>query len=114
MPYLAQPTHAGAPRRSLAPELSLALSARDRRILLLARHKLGSAPADFAQTLHSLREAVEELIPAGRVFLLGRGELGPIVGSIISGVGIADSGAGVQVWRVKRDGRGILLGRFLP
>jgi len=104
---------AGGWGHNLSAALS-GISERDRRIVELARRKLGGAPADFAQALRGLREAVEELIPAGRTFLLGTTEFGPIVGSIVSGVGIFAAVEGVRLVRVTRDGQKIPLGLFLP
>src|SRR5580698_313862 len=68
----------------------VALSARDRRILALALRKLGGAATDFGEAVRAVREAVDELIPAGRIYLLGAADQGPIVGSIVSGVGITE------------------------
>jgi hypothetical protein len=110
------------------------VSERDLRILLLARRKMQGVRVDFDEAIRALREAVEESIPAGRVFLLGfcdqagspaasqdlAGEsvagpvAGPIVGSLLSGVGIADGRDGVRLLRVTRDGRRIDLGRLVP
>src|SRR5262245_28344571 len=78
----------------------LGVSDRDRRILARARHKLSACRVDFEEALRALREAVEESIPNGRTFLIGTGATGPIVGSIISGVGIAANAGGVIVVRV--------------
>lgn len=102
--------------------LRLHLSERDFRIILLALRKLQGARVDFAEAIRALREAVEETIPTGRIFLLGQSDqgprvspsVGPIVGSIISGVGIAESSTGVRLLRVARDGRRTDLGRFAP
>lgn len=92
----------------------LVVSARDRRIVALARAKLRGERVEFDDALRALREAVEELIPAGRTFLLGASDQRPIVGSIISGVGIVDDERGVQLVRAMRDGRRIALGAFAP
>jgi hypothetical protein len=92
----------------------IALSERDRRIIALAHRKLGGMTVDFDEALRALREAVEELIPAGRIYLLGAAELGPIVGSLVSGVGIAAGAEGVVLVHVDRDGRRATLGRFAP
>lgn len=110
--------------------LRLPLSERDRYIVLLARRKLQGARVDFDEAVRALREAVEESIPAGRVFLLGRpgpapsaglaaasvadSIAGPIIGSLLSGVGIAESRDGVRLLRLTRDGRRLDLGRFVP
>lgn len=75
---------------------------------------LGGTSVDFDEALRGLKEAVRELIPAGRTFLLGTTEFGPIVGSIVSGVGIVASPEGVLLVRVERDGRRTTLGSFLP
>jgi hypothetical protein len=88
------------------------LSERDRRIILLAQRKLRGVRVDFDEALRALRESVEESIPEGRVFLLGTTERGPIVGSILSGVGIAPGFDGVRLVRVGRDGQRLALGRF--
>jgi len=104
-------------RRSQAPSAPFAhlgLSARDQKILALARRLLEGAPVDFEEALRALRASVEELIPAGRVYLLGATEGGPIVGSIISGVGIVPAEADIVVVRVDREGRSTTLGRFSP
>lgn len=95
-----------------APHARLALSARDRRIILRALRKLRGARVDFGEAVRALREAVEESIPAGRVFLLGTSETGPIVGSLVSGVGIVDGATGVQLVRVGSGGRRTPLGSF--
>lgn len=92
----------------------LRLTDRDRRILSLAHEKLGGAKVDLDEALRALGEAVREMIPAGRTYLLGTTEHGPIVGSILSGVGIAASPEGVVLLRVGRDGRRALLGSFFP
>jgi hypothetical protein len=96
----------------VAPRSRLALSARDRRILQCALRKLRGARVDFDEAMRALREAVEESIPAGRVFLLGTTEAGPIAGSLISGVGIVDGATGVQLVRVGPGGRRTPLGSF--
>jgi hypothetical protein len=64
--------------------------------------------------MRALREAVEETIPAGRVFLLGTTEAGPILGSIVSGVGLVDDPHGVQIVRVDQQGSLVHLGRLMP
>lgn len=110
--------------------LRLHLSERDLRIILSARCKLQGARVDFSEAIRALREAVEESIPAGRIFLLGQSEKalrsgpiqdpiedsvsGPIIGSLVSGVGIAEGRGGVLLLRRMRDGRRIDLGRFVP
>lgn len=79
----------------------LVMSNRDHRIIERAIAKLAGSQLDFAEALRALREAVEEEIPDGRVFILGCTEHGPIVGSIISGVGIAEGPAGVTLVRAR-------------
>jgi hypothetical protein len=104
-------------RRSQAPSATFAhlgLSARDQRILALTRRRLDGAHVDFQEALRVLRASVEELIPAGRVYLLGATANGPIVGSLVSGVGIVPAEAGALVVRVAREGRITTLGRLSP
>ena len=72
---------------------------RDRAILALARRHVGGS-TDFGEALRALREATERLIPAGRVYLLGERGGAPIVGSIVSGIGISPGPRGVQLVRV--------------
>jgi hypothetical protein len=97
----------------LAARHEITLSRRDYQIVERARSKLGGTQVDFHEAMRALREAVEEIIPAGRVFLLGQTDAGPVVGSIISGVGIADSVDGVRLVRIGRNGALSNLGRFL-
>lgn len=91
-----------------------ALTDRDRRIIERALEKIGGAEIDFAEAMRAMREAVEEEIPDGRIFLLGNTEHGPMLGSIISGVGIVDAPAGVQLVRAKPGDAPSVLGRFKP
>jgi hypothetical protein len=109
----AGPRASGAPGR---PErlVPIAFSARDRLIIALTRRKLGGAAPAFDEALRALREAVEEVIPAGRVYLLGAAECGPIVGSLVSSVAIVDGEGGVALVRVGRDGQTTALGRLAP
>jgi hypothetical protein len=88
------------------------VSLRDERILALASRKLASTD-DFDSAVRALREAVGELIPAGRVYLLGQRDGAPVVGSIVSGIGIAGSDRGVFVVQVAPRGQA-LLGRLRP
>lgn len=78
-----------------------ALSSRDRIIIDLARRKLRDTRVEFGDALRALREAVEESISGGRVFVLGSTSVGPIVGSLISGVGIVDGAGGVDLLYVR-------------
>lgn len=91
----------------------ISISERDRRIVDGALQKLGAADVGFADALRALREAVEEQVLDGRVFLLGNTLHGPIVGSFVSGVGIVDSPAGVQLVRARRDEEPTILGTLL-
>ena len=68
---------------------------------------------DFGEALRALREAVEESIPGGRVFFLGTTCHGPILGSAISGIGIAEGPAGVQIVRALPGEPQVTLARFL-
>ena len=64
------------------------MTPRDARILTLARSLAGPSPS-FLDAIGALTTSVTRLVPAGRVFVLGATKDGPIVGSWISGVGIA-------------------------
>lgn len=88
------------------------LSERDTRILALTLRKLGGSAPDFGEAVRALREAVEELIPAGRTYFLGATDRGPIVGSIVSGVGIAAGEEGVLLIRTDHARRTTLLGNL--
>jgi len=93
------------------------VSARDRDIIASALRKLGGVAGDFGEAVRALREATEELIPAGRTYFLGATAEGPIIGSIISGVGIvasSGSSSGVRIARIGRDGRVMDLGGLAP
>lgn len=48
----------------------------------------------------SLRHAVAAVLPGGRIYVLGATARGPIVGSLVSGIGIAPTARGVEVVRV--------------
>ena len=87
------------------------LSERDLHILTLARRKLGSS-TDFGKALRALAEATRELIPAGRTYLLGVLGDGPLVGSVISGVGLFVEASALKVGRVDRQGGARSLGNF--
>ena len=90
-----------------APKIStdFKLSERDRRIVELAFAKVNGVRVDFNEAVRALREAAEELIAGGRVFFLGVSDAAPIVGSIVSGVGIVERASGIQLVRV-HDGGG--------
>lgn len=78
-----------------------ALSTRDRAIIDLARRTLRDTRVEFGDAVRALRDVVEETIPDGRVFVLGSTSAGPIVGSLISGVGIVDGPAGIEIVQVR-------------
>jgi hypothetical protein len=90
------------------------VSPRDQSIIALACRKLGSSSVDFGDALRALREATEELIPAGRTYVLGHDASGPVVGSIISGVGIVPGVDAVLLVHVDRNGRRTSLGSLMP
>lgn len=71
----------------------------DRAILARARAGL---PVDcsFDDALAALGWAVRETIPHGRIFYLGEGPSGPIVGSLVSGVGLTPSPRGILVVQI--------------
>jgi hypothetical protein len=100
------------PALRLSTSAHLTLSRRDRRILELARAKLHGSHIEFSEAMRALREAAEELIPDGRVFLLGAADVGPIVGSIVSGVGIRECVSGIQLVRVQGSGEFAPIGWF--
>lgn len=102
---------------ALAPDTAthargLVLSHRDLTIVARARRKLTTPAASFDDAMRALREAVAETIPAGRVFLLGRGVDSPVVGSIVSGVGIAEGCHGVELVHMSRSGARTFLESF--
>lgn len=98
-------------RPSIDPA-ALGLSTRDASILAAMLHKLDGCGGgfDFDDAARALHESVMELIPAGRIYLLGATDRGPIVGSIISGVGITPGVHGIGLVRVHPDGQTISLG----
>lgn len=83
----------------------------DAQILRAALARLDGRAPDFEAALAALHEAVVALIPAGRVYLIGRGPRGPIVGSLITGIGITAAAEGVALVRVEGE-RVRMLGRF--
>lgn len=101
------------PHASIAAP-ALQLSRRDALILASTMDKLGSLPFDFDDAVRALHGSVVERIPAGRIFLIGTTQDGPIFGSIISGVGITPSPNGVALVRVTPDGRTLSLGGLQP
>jgi hypothetical protein len=114
LPVTLAPRGSTGVQRRLERAGRIPLSDRDQRIIALARRELGGANVGFDEAVRALREAVEALIPAGRIYLLGTAELGPIVGSLVSGVGIAAGTEGVILVHLARDGRTTTLGRFSP
>jgi hypothetical protein len=104
-PELGAAYHARGGKRIGRSTRAAGLSDRDRRILARTLEALGGAAPDFDEALRALREAVAEIIPSGRTFFLGAGDRGPIVGSLVSGVGLAAGPEGVIVVRVDRFGR---------
>ncbi len=88
----------------------LGFTRRDRAILALARRHVG-ASRDFGEAVRALRAATEALIPAGRVYLLGQHAGAPIVGSIVSGVGIAHGARGIELVRLVH-GEPVALGEW--
>jgi hypothetical protein len=90
------------------------LSPRDRQILALTRDKLRGSHAPFGEAARALLEATEELIPAGRLYVLGATARAPVVGSIISGVGIAAIDDCVVLVRVVENAQLIQIGKLSP
>ena len=86
------------------------LSPRDASILASTLEKLDGAAFDFHDAARALHESVLERIPTGRCYLLGASERGPILGSIITGVGITAGEHGIVVVRKLPNGRTTSLG----
>lgn len=83
----------------------------DAQILTAALARLGGRVVDFELAIAALHETVVAMIPAGRVYLLGHGRHGPIVGSLITGIGLSAAAQGVSLVHVRGD-RVRVLGRF--
>ncbi|MEM9075003.1 MAG: hypothetical protein AAGE52_41285 [Myxococcota bacterium] len=79
---------------------------RDAEIIARARRQLG-VHHEFEDAVRALNSAVTHVIPAGRIYLLGTAE-GPILGSLISGVGITPARGGSLLVRVTDEGIDIL------
>lgn len=90
----------------------LQLSRRDQRIIELALTKVRGTRVGFGDAMRALQEAVEEVIPSGRIFFLGSDDNGPIVGSLLSGVGIVEAEHGIKLVRVRADRGHAPLGWF--
>ena len=95
---------------AIEPAWVHAVTRRDRRILSLAALHLGRSREDFDESLRALVDAVEGSIPQGRIYLLDRAR--PLIGSLVSRVGIAESPSGVIVERIDSAGRRVVLGRL--
>lgn len=90
------------------------LSWRDQVILTATRDKLRGRRADFNLAVQALEEAVAQAIPAGRIFLLGNVGPEPLVGSLISGVGIVQGQDAIEIWQLVRPHGPRHLGRLCP
>jgi hypothetical protein len=90
----------------------VALSRRDDAIITAARERIGAGQASFGDVTRALIESTEQFIAGGKIFHLGVGTFGPILGSIVSGVGIAQEEDGVVLVRVGTDGRVVVFDRF--
>jgi hypothetical protein len=90
----------------------LQISRRDRRIIELALTKVRGTRANFSDAMRAIQEAAEEVIPSGRIFFLGSDDNGPIVGSLLSGVGIVEAEHGIKLVRVRLDAAPTPLGWF--
>ena len=97
---------------TLVAQPSPVLSRRDRRIIQHALTKVGGTRMSFGDAVRALQEAAQEVIPSGRIFLLGSDDHGPIIGSLVSGVGIAEADRGIKLVRVRADGDPLPLGWF--
>lgn len=91
-----------------------ALSVRDRTILALTAGKLTGRRDDMVEAARALRASTEEVIVGGRVFLVGEARGEPVLGSLISGVGLWQGEGRVDVVRLDRDGRLVILGALRP
>lgn len=107
-------THYAAVEIDRASLLVRTLSQRDRKILAIAASKLAPRIGEFATVLAALREATEETIPGGRVFVLGSTADGPIFGSIISGIGLVETAGGIQIVRAQEGRPPVPIARFAP
>lgn len=76
----------------------MSLTERDLRIVTRTREL---PRGDFAQAVANLKCAVEELIPAGQVWPLASTPHGPVLGSRITGLAVAESAHGVMLVRVR-------------
>jgi hypothetical protein len=93
------------------------ISARDQKIITLARQKLSGKTPSYDDAICALHDAVTALIPAGRIYLLAITANGPIIGSMISGIGIMTQQSSIQLVRVRQAPHALSidsLGRFLP
>ena len=90
------------------------LSLRDQAIIALTRRKLFGLRVDFTQAVQALHEAVAETIPYGRIFLLGTSIRGPILGSLISGVGIVQGEEAVELMQLVSHGSPRRIGMLCP
>lgn len=115
----------GAPLRWLQGTAALAtwnrlkrfrdsLSERDRLILALAALKLSrTTRVDTSRAaLRALHEATSDTIPAGRTYLIGMAD-GPVIGSIISRVGIVERNGRMEILRLNPASAPTQLGPFL-
>lgn len=88
------------------------LSCRDQVILTATRDKLRGSRADFNLAMQALEESVAQAIPAGRIFLLGTIAREPLLGSLISGVGIVQGADAIEIWQLVRHHGPRCLGRL--
>ncbi len=95
---------------SSSPDLQL--SRRDRRIIELALTRVRGTRVSFSDAMLALQEAAEEVIPSGRIFYLGSDDTRPIVGSLLSGVGIVEAEHGIKLVRIRPDAAPVPLGWF--
>ena len=79
------------------------VSKRDRVIFALAAQKL-ETPLDglspYEAALCVLHEATAETIPAGRTYLLGTEDGRPVVGSLISRIGVTERDGHIEILRL--------------
>ena len=86
------------------------LSSRDARIIERTLNSLPVGSVRFEDAVTALRAAVEAVIPAGHVYLLGALESMPVIGSRVSGLGLTPANTGVMVVRLLPNGTFEVLG----
>jgi hypothetical protein len=92
------------------PSILYSLSPRDQKILALTKQSYSGG--SFSESIRVMRDVVEQLIPAGRLYLLESASAAPIIGSAISGVGITEGPEGILIVRVLSPERHLIIGEL--